>query len=160
MQIDETAIVHACELLRDYHWRNGRKDEANAWHQRAMERAGLQQSAEAERKGITVRDTFEPHGLPEEAVSALVTQLRAVAHVRKAYLVRKRVLHLAHRPYYILGFTATAPFRFYRIKRATEVLQAIHQSVQFPGEALIVNVESVNARFRRRFRKIQGARIV
>jgi hypothetical protein len=86
--------------------------------------------------------------------------LRAIARLRKAYLVRKRVTHLAHRPYYILGFTATAPFWFYRIKRATEVLQAIQQSVQFPGEALIVNVESANSRFRRKFKKIQGARIV
>ena len=160
MQIDETATVHACEVIRDYHWRNGRKDEATSWHQRAMERAELQQAAEAERKGITLRDTFEPHGLPEAAVAALVTQLRAVARLRKAYFVRKRVTHLAHRPCYILGFTATAPFWFYRIKRASEVLQAIQQSVQFPGETLIVNVESANARFRRKFKKIEGAKII
>ena len=160
MQIDETAIVPACEQIRDYHWRNGRKDEATAWHQRAMERAELQHAAEAERKGISVRDTFEPHGLPQDAVAALVTQLRAIAKLRKAYLVRKRVTHLAQRPCYILGFTATSPFWFYRIKRATEVLQAIQQSVQFPGEALIVNVESANSRFWRKFKRIEGARIL
>ena len=160
MQLDETLIVSACGRLRDYHWRQGRKEEAKAWHERLVARVELQHAAEGERKNITARDTVEPHGLPEAAITALSAQLRAVPGLRRAYLVKKRVVHLAHRPFYVLGFTATAPFWLYRIKRATEVLQKIREAVSFPGETLIVNVEGENSRFKRKFKRLNGARIV
>jgi len=40
------------------------------------------------------------------------------------------------------------------------VLRRIQQGVQFPGEALIINVEGANYRFGRKFRRIRGARIL
>ena len=159
-QLDEAMIAPACELLRDYHWRQGRKEEAKAWHQRLMARVELQQAAEVERKYIAARDTVEPHGLPEAAITTLSAQLRAVPGLRRAYLVKKRVVHLAHRPFYVLGFTATAPFWFYRIKRATEVLQKIREGVSFPGETLIVNVEGESSRLRRKFKRVKRAKLV
>jgi Zn-dependent protease with chaperone function len=159
-QLDETSIAVVCERMRDYHWRIGRKDEAKAWHQRLLERAELQRAAEEERKNVTTRDTFEPHGLPPDVVAALIEQLRAVPGLRKAYLARKRVAHLTHRPFFVLGFTCTAPFRFYRIKRANEVLRKIKDTVPFPGETWIMNVEGENSRFKRKFKRIDGARIV
>jgi Zn-dependent protease with chaperone function len=159
-ELDESAITAVCERVRDYYWRHGYKKEAHDWHQRLVERAELQRAAAEERKNVTTRDTFEPHGLAPEGLAALVERLRAVPELRKAYLARKRVAHLTHRPFFVLGFTCTAPFRFYRIKRANEVLRKIKDTVPFPGETWIMNVEGENSRFKRKLKRIEGARII
>jgi len=159
-QLDENAILQGCEALRDYHWRNGRQDEARAWHQRLVERAQLQQAAGKERNQVLLRDKFEPHDLPEGAVAELRAQLRAIQGLRKAYFVKKHVKHLAHRPCYVLGFSVTGPFRFHSKKRAGEVLARIQKAVQFPGETMILNVEGDNYRFGRKFKWMRGARIL
>lgn len=160
MQLDEDATVHACEALRDYHWRSGRKDEAEAWHRRLVERAQLQEAAAKERKDVTARDTFEAHGLPAAELARLQEQLRSVEGLVRAYLVRKRVVHLAHRPMYVLGYCVTRALWLHSGKRAAAVLQRIQEKVAFPGETLILNVESQNRRFARRFRQIEGARVI
>jgi Zn-dependent protease with chaperone function len=159
-ELDETLIISACERLRDYHWRHERKGEAKAWHLRLTERAELQFAAAEERKGVTTRDTFEAHGLTAEALAALVAGLRNVPEVRSAYLARKHVVHLADRPFFVLGFTCTAPLRFYRIKRANEVLKKIQETLRFPGETWIINVEGENSRFKRKLKRIKGARVL
>jgi Zn-dependent protease with chaperone function len=160
MQLDEDATLQGCERLRDYHWRNGRKEEAHAWHQRLVERAQLQQAAGKERNQITLRDPFERHDLAEAALAELCAQLRAIPELRKAYFVRKRVRYLAHRPCYVLGFSVTRPLQLHSQKRAREVLQRIQETVRFPSETLIINVEGVNYRFGRKFRWMRGARIL
>ncbi len=159
-QLDENTTLRACEVLRDYHWRNGRKEEAHAWNERLIERAELQQAAQKERNQVLLADKFERHDLPEDALAELRAQLRAIPGLRKAYFVKKRVKHLAHRPCYVLGFSVNGPFRFHSKKRAGEVLQRIQEAVQFPGETLIINVEGGNYRFGRKFRWMRGARIL
>ena len=160
MQLDEDAILRGCELLRDYYLCNGREDETRAWHQRFVERAQLQEAAQKERNEVLIKDDFELHDLPADGLAELRTRLQAIEGLRTAWFVKKRVKHLAHRPCYVLGYSVTGPFRFHREKRATEVLRRIQQGVQFPGEALIINVEGANYRFGRKFRRIRGARIL
>ena len=160
IELDENAMVRACEVLRDYHWRNGRKDEADAWHRRFFERAELELAAQEERSKIRLTDRYEPHGLPNDVLENLVGQLRAVEGLRKAYLVKKHVQHLAHRPCFVLGFTASGPLRWHSAKRAAEMVAAIQQTVVFPAETFILNVEGDNNRFAPKFRRIRGARIL
>jgi hypothetical protein len=84
----------------------------------------------------------------------------AIPGLRKAYFVRKRVEHLAHLPCYVLGYRVTGFFQLHSKRRAMEVLRQIQESVPFPGETLIINVEGANYRFRRKFRWMRGARIL
>jgi Zn-dependent protease with chaperone function len=160
MALDEDAILKASELLRDYRWRQGRKEEAHGWHDRVVERAGLLQAAARERDQITLKDKFEPHGLPAEALEALVAQLRAIPRLRRAYLLRKRVEHFPQRPFYVLGFRATGPLQLHSKKRALEVLQRVRETVGFPGETFIMSTEGEYYRFDRKFRRMRGARIL
>jgi Zn-dependent protease with chaperone function len=160
MRLDEDAILRASELLRDHHWRQGRKAEADAWHERVVQRAALLQAAAQERDQITLRDKFEPHGLSEAQLAALVAQLHAVRGLRAAYLLRKRVEHFPQRLMFVLGYRATGWFQLHSKKRAAEVLRRMQESVQFPGETLIVNVEGENYRFGRKFAWKRGARVV
>ncbi|MDH4094721.1 MAG: M48 family metallopeptidase [Betaproteobacteria bacterium] len=160
MRQDEFAIARCSELMRDYHWRGGRKTEADAWHQRLLERAADQRGAEKERSEVNLKDKFERHGLAAEDLARLLAQLRAVPGLRKAYFVRKRVAHLAHRPFHVLGFKASFPLQPGVKKRAAAMMQSIQERVQFPGETLIVNVEGENYRFGRKFAWMRGARIL
>ncbi len=160
MDLDKAIIVQACELLRDYHWRNGRKDEAHAWHQRLIERAQMLDDAAKERNQVLLVDKFEPHGLSDDALGALREQLRDVPHLRKAYLVKKRVKHVTDLPCYVFGLRVTGLFQLRNERRATETLRRIQESVQLPRETLIINVEGDNYRFGRKFRWMRGARIL
>ncbi len=160
MHLDENAILTGCELLRDFHWRAGRKEEAHAWHQRLVERAQLQEAAEKERSEVTLRDRFERHGLPEADLAALREALGKIHGLRRAYLVKKRVRHLPHRPCYVLGFAVTAFWQLHSRQRAVDVLRRIQESVRFPGETLIIGVEGDNYRFGRKMRWMRGTRVL
>jgi Zn-dependent protease with chaperone function len=161
MQRDPWQTARCCEALRDYCWRKGRKEEAHEWHRLMSERLELEQAAKKERDEIRTSDKFERHGLQAEALAQLQAQLEAIPGLRKAYLVRKRVKHMAERACYVLGYTVRRGWLPGQAKgRVQVVLQRIQESVSFPGETLILSVEGGNAAFGRKFRWMRGSRIV
>lgn len=161
MQLDEFSICGGAELLRDYHWRNGREEEAHAWHKRLIEREATERAAENERVSVRLTDKLDRHGLSEAELERLRAQLREIAGLGKVYFVRKRVEYLEHRHLYVLGFKLTGRLMSLRGKeRAKEVLRQIQQNVAFPGETLILNVERDNYRFGRKLAWVRGARIL
>ena len=160
MALDEEAIVAGCEALRDYCWRNGRKEEAHQWHGKMLARQNLLDAANAERDELNIKDKFERHGLSAAEIAELQQQLKKIAGLKKAYLVRKRVKHFPDRPLYVLGHTVSRWWSVHSKRRAQEVQQRILDSVSFPGQALILNVEGDNRRFGRKLRFMRGARIV
>jgi Zn-dependent protease with chaperone function len=160
MNLDEDYVFSACEALRDHCWHRGRQEEAHQWHRRLVERAQLQEAAAEERNQVLIKEKLDRHDLTDEAIGALRAQLQTIPGLRKAYFVKKRVRHLPHRPCYVLGFVVAGAFRLYNQRKAAEVLSRIQQTVQFPGETLIVNVEGDNYRFGRKFYWMRGARIV
>ncbi|MBS0370944.1 MAG: M48 family metalloprotease [Proteobacteria bacterium] len=160
MHLDENATANCCELLRDYHWRNDRQDEAHAWHQRLVERVTLQEAAAKERNGVAIGDRFERHGLAENDLATLRSALRSIPGLRKAYLVRKRVKHLPHSPCFVFGFKTSRWYQLHNERRAREVLRLIQESVSFPGETILINLEGNNSRFGRKFSWMRGARIL
>ncbi len=160
MKQDEEYILTGCETLRNYCWRVKREQEAHAWHKQLVERSELLELARKERDELHTGDKLEEHGLPEEAVANLRQQLQKIPGLRKAYLVRKRVQHLPHHPLYVLGHVVTSWWGLLSSKRAVAVQQAILDSVNFPGQTLIVNVEGGNAGFARKFRRVSRSRIL
>jgi Zn-dependent protease with chaperone function len=160
MQLDAGQTVRVCEALRDHAWHAGRKEEAHEWHRKMVARAELEQAAAKERNEVRLDDKFERHDLSPEALAALRAQLQAVRRLKKAYFLKKRVAHMSERPCYVLGFTVGSFFHWYTKRRAAEVLQRVKESVAFPAETLILNVEGGNYRFGRKFRWMRGSRIV
>jgi hypothetical protein len=160
MQLDEDAILSGSGALRDYHWRIGRQEEAFAWHQRMIERAQLLEAARRERDQVSVKEKFDRHGLSDAELSRLRESLRAIPGLRKAYFVKKRVRYLQHATCYVLGYRVTAWYQLHNKARAQEVLRGIKESIRFPGETLIMNVEGPYSQFGRRFRWMRGARVV
>jgi Zn-dependent protease with chaperone function len=158
MQKDEQFIVAGCEVLRDYCWRKGRKEQAHAWHARMVERARTLEAARAERSQVTLKDKFERHGLPDDVIEGLRRQLAAVQGLKKAYLVRKLVYNLPQQPCYVLGHVARG-FLWNRKKAIADVQRQIVEKVLFPVQVLVMSVEGVNYRFGRKLRFMRGSRI-
>jgi uncharacterized membrane protein YphA (DoxX/SURF4 family) len=109
-----------------------------------IEEAEVEELARKERGCVSAKDKFEPHGLPEGRLVPLVAQLRAVPNLSAVFLVKKRVLFFPHRPLYVIGYTVTGRFVLDGTRRATEVLERIEESVQLPGDTLIVNIDDEN----------------
>ena len=160
MQLDEGAIVRCCEALRDFHWRHDRREAAQEWHRRFVERAQLEVAAARERNEVRLDDDFDPHDLDAEALAELQRRLRAVKGLGRAYFVRKRVTHMPSKACYVLGFTTGGLLAVHSEDRDAEVLASIQQDVSFPAETMIISVDGTNYRFRRKFQRVRGSQIV
>ena len=160
MQLDEEAAVSACEVLRDYCWQQGRKEEAQSWQLRMIECSKLQQMVDHEKKNLFIQDHFDPHGLDEDKLAQLQAELKSIPGLCKAYLVKKRIPSRPGLLFYVLGYTATEKYRFYNKRRAIQVLDQIQQTVTFSGETSIINVEKSNAKFEKIFLKVNDSRIL
>ena len=124
------------------------------------EHMALQLAAEKERDGVRNSDKFERHGLDPAALAQTQAQLEAIPGLRKAYFVKKRVRHMPERACYILGFTLGGWLPWRKKDSFQVVLRRIQESVQFPGETMILSVQGGNSAFGRKFRWMHGSRIV
>jgi hypothetical protein len=88
-------------------------------------------------------------------------QLRAIEGLHKAYFVKKRVRYMPERLCFVLGYTVRGGWLPGQKKGSAQVVrQRIQETVTFPGETMILNVEGGNAAFGRKFRWMRGSRIV
>jgi len=159
MQGDEEFIIAGCEVLRDFCWRKGRREQAQGWHTRLIERSRMLEEARDERSQVTLDDELERHGLPASALEELRKQLAGVPGLKKVYLVRKRVRRFPERPCYVLGYRVRAWWPPHRRRLAARVQSQIAETVVFPGHGLVVSVEGENRWFGRKLRIMRGSRI-
>jgi hypothetical protein len=160
MERDPWEIVRCCAALLDYCLRKGRKEEAREWGRRMSDRIALEHAAKKERDEIRTSDTFERHGVDPAALAQIQAQLKAIPGLRKVYFVKKRVRHMPEHACYVLGFTLGGWPRWGKKDNSQLVLRRMQESVQFPGQTMILSVDGENSAFGRKFRWMRGARIV
>jgi len=159
MMLHEDAIGPGCELLRDYYWRHGEEEQAHAWHARLLERSKVLDAARAERSGVGDKAVFEPNALSAGQLQDLRSQLQRLRTVRRAYLVRKQLTHLPHRPLYILGYVLKRRLPFSRDVSVEVARSQIAGQIGFPGEALVVDI-GVRRKLGRKLRAIRDSQIL
>jgi Zn-dependent protease with chaperone function len=160
MERAPSEIGRCCEALRDYCWRKGRNEEARDWHRRMSERMALEHAARKERDEVRTSDGFERHGVDPAALAQMQAQLKAIPGLRKVYFVKKRVRNMPERACYVLGFALDGWLPWGKKDSSQAVLRRIQESVQFPGETMILSVEGKNSAFGRKFRWMRGSRLV
>lgn len=104
IEADPDAVVPACERAIGHLEAQGRSEEAERYRQRGEQQLEVFEAANIERAEVKVDDDLEPAELDE----TLVEQIRATVErhndVGAAYLVRKRLEHLAEEyPLYVLA---------------------------------------------------------
>ena len=160
MALDDEATAACCELLRDYHWRGERKKDAHQWHERLTQRQTLDANEQHARSQVTLEDTFEPHGLSEETIALLRQQLTTDTHLRRAYLVRKKISRHPERPCWVFGFVATPPFHLFSVARVTKAVQDLQASVSLPEGTVLVNVENANTPFEAKLKRVASSQVL
>lgn len=136
MAADDRLTMAACELVYLYMMRAGRAQEAEAYRVRLIDQRALEERAAEQRIAPRWRDRFEEHGLGQEDLSRLVEQLRTYHAVRRAYLLRKRVSILPHRPYYVLLVRSTTSIRNLDYSLA----QLLANAIEFPSDAYVLHL--------------------
>ena len=136
MTIDDRLTVGGCELAYLYMMRAGRGPEAEAYRLRLADQRQLEERAAEQRTAPRLRDRFEEHGLDQPELTRLSESLRVYHAVRRAYLVRKRVSILPHRPYYILLVKSTTALH----KLDYSLAQLLASALEFPSDAFVVHL--------------------
>jgi Zn-dependent protease with chaperone function len=164
MDADPEAIVPGCDLAASFLAERGREQEAEAYRRRAEEQIELFQRAGAEREEISVDDELEPHDLPPEVVRTLRERIAAHADVARAFLVRKRLRHLADE--YPLYVVAVVPKNRWRTlwreadddRDELPLADRVAQSIELPHDFQVL-VPGPRSGLDSRLERIEGAEI-
>jgi Zn-dependent protease with chaperone function len=112
MDADHEAILPACETAIGYLESRGRSDEAERYRARGEQQMEVYGAATAEREEIDVTDELEPANLDPALVEHVRAAVAREKEAGKAYLVRKRLRHLAEEhPLYIVAVIPTKRWR-------------------------------------------------
>jgi tetratricopeptide (TPR) repeat protein len=147
-------------LLFDYHWRHGRREEAEQ-ARASLDQAGHRlETARRERASLAEDPVFVPHGLSPEVLDPLRLALANVPGLRAAYLVRRVVVEMPEVPCYFVGLTPDQ--RWWKLRREAdnERLRAmVGGAVAWPESTFIVVGQGSNTRLVKRMQQVPGAEL-
>lgn len=130
MRLDARLASAGAELLADHLRRTGRDAEAAERRAESVRQGDRLDAAQAERQRLTPKDEFEPAGVDEAALAALRAHLAVHPRVHRAWLARKRVVHLPEHPCYVLLCTFRwRTFEFASDRKTAELWAAVLQDL-------------------------------
>jgi Zn-dependent protease with chaperone function len=161
MEQDPASVPHLASVLGDYSTRRDRPDDAKRWYERASSAADTLAAVEREESTIRLTDTFVRHDLESDALEWLRGVLARTAHLKRAYLVRKKmpVAGPAGQHVYVLAISVRGWRQATRESHTAEATEQLLQSGALPSGAIIIGVNGENYRFGRKFFWMRGARI-
>lgn len=158
---ESSVAVPAAIALRDHAARRGRPQDAERWHRHAVTLSERREAIEREQSVVRLSDKFVRHDLDTERLAALQARIRALAGVKRAYLVRKQIPvdggPMEHG--YVLGLSLAGLGDRARATHMGPALEALQSPGVLPDGTLIVCVNGTNYRFGRKFYWMRGARI-
>lgn len=160
MANDVASVPQLASILRDYCSQHAREADAQRWHAIAVEAAESAALLGRESSTLRLSDRYERHGLQADALTRLQDDLKSVAGLKRAYLVRKRVeMHGGTRFVYVLGIRARALPGKSLEHSIVEILQRLQGLEHMPEGTVIFSVQGSNYRFGRKFFWMRGAKI-
>lgn len=159
MSADREYVIPACMMAHALLRRLGRDDEAAAYWARAQDHQRVVDAAYRERglDALKHTDAFLPHGLDDARLAEVSAQL-AVPGVKRAYLVRKRVVHLPEEPCFVIavvpGWRTGLPG-----SGSQRLVERVIQGVTLPGTCIVITLESMQRRFSRPIREVPGSEV-
>jgi hypothetical protein len=154
------SFLSVAELSFNYLWAQGRREDAERWRRRYIEREQVMNAASQERSTYLPKMAVQAHDLPAEEVERIRSVLTDHPGVRRAYLVRRVVKHLPDQPSYVVGIVPRiAWYRPIRVPFLRELTAGIARSTTWPPDTHIIPLEMELKGLRKKFRKIPGALI-
>lgn len=131
-------------LQQAYHQRRGDKEAARRLQAETLRHADRSDAAEAERNTISRTDNFLPHGLGEEKLADLRTNLAGLGtHIKRAWLLRKELTQFVEHPLYVLVVEHKSG-RSITDNTSTLLVNKVVEAVTLPGQGFIVPLTKAN----------------
>jgi Zn-dependent protease with chaperone function len=161
MAQDPSCVPQVAVRLHQYAARHGREEDARRWETLAIEASRKLEHIDREETTVRLRDTFLRHGLDGTALARLRQALAVIPHLKRAYLVRKRIPIAGEeaRLCYVLGIAMRAWTGSARATRSAGAVAQLQQSPGLPPGTVIMPVDGPNYRFGRKFFWMRGARV-
>lgn len=153
MELDPLRTVDCCQMIYGFLKSVNQGERAEQYLDKAEVGQTMILEAQAERSKVTEQDSYQEHGLTQEEVSNLESQLANIQHLKKAYLFRKTTKHFPDRPQYLL--LVAPPWH----KEGQDVAKQISQTIVFPGATLIINNTLAPAKLRQAVKQIKNAEL-
>jgi Zn-dependent protease with chaperone function len=150
MQLDDEAREPGAQLLYTYFYARHDLSRCDRYRGTLQQVQLERQLASLERAQLRANDVLGPHGLERAGLAPCVEALRNERTVRRAWLARKQVRHLARIPAYVLCVE-------YKLLRSGNENRLAHLADALGAGRTCLVVSSASAR--RRVRKIERALI-
>jgi Zn-dependent protease with chaperone function len=162
MAADATVVLPACAVAAAYLEERGRVAEAERYRERADRQTEVYAAAAEERESVADEDELEPPNLPPEVLDRLRERLESNPDVARAYVVRKRVEHLADElPLYVVGVIPRHEWR--QLWREADddkvsLAEQLVEQIELPGDFQVV-VPGPRSAMKTRLEAIDGAEV-
>lgn len=136
---DEQWMSRACDALQDHYRATGQTDRLHAIRGRLDRHESEASSARSERATIRPQDTFLPHGLTDDSLSALRALLTFQPDCAAAWLVRKDLRYFPWRPLFVLCVVGKpSGWGLDRYEHDRALVNRLIPLVQLPGQVLVL----------------------
>jgi len=159
MAMDDEFTPPACAVAAGLLDLLGRADEAEAYRRRIGDYHRVLEAAERERMHQTLspRNRFLPHGLDDEQLAALRAQV-AQPGVKAAFVVRKDVVHLPHKPCFVIALQPRTG-RLGLPGESARLVNRVIEGVSLPGTCIVLTLEATQRRFYKPLRDVPGSEV-
>jgi hypothetical protein len=138
MAEEDECVPAAGELLHDYYRRAGRNEKLRELDALLDRHEKEREASQAERREVTARDRFLPHGLSAPELEALRKILAAEPELARADLARKDLRHFPKQRLFLLSVRRRAPWhRLPSRDRDQQLVNRLTRNVRLPGRVLV-----------------------
>ena len=157
MQLERATTGDASLLLSGFYFDEGNKELAEEFRKRAEEHFEREQKQQEQALRFTENDHFIPHGLDENAIKEIQTQLTKVRGLERAYLVRK-VIDGSDASIYVLGVLAGFTWRDgQNAKHLDPLFEELANIPGLPSPMVFLSLEGQYAGLLHKVDEIDGA---
>lgn len=155
VQRDTSARLEASLILRDFHLRHGRVEQAAVHHQEALDENRADRHRQNELVRLPSPESMGPHDLTPAQVEELVDQIRDEPFIQEIYLATRDVAG-ASQPVYVVGIVGG--FQSHSETLAARANRVRGRIKLLPNVQVFV-LKGAGRRLRKTFRNIPGSRI-
>ena len=160
MEKDVNSIPYGCEIISAFLIARDRAEEAEKYGECIAGYYDEVALGQQERETIAVTDEFESHGLSDEALEALRSQLEEFPLLAKAYLVKKVCKHFPESPGYVLGVVSKRVLYGLQIdRRDRKLISELAAGVNCTGYTFIIPLEHDYKPLLKIFKRFDGAEV-
>jgi hypothetical protein len=157
---DENLLEPACELMFGFYRDTGNHDRLKAIRDRLDQHQATLAASVQERQSVTPSDSFVPHDLSSEHLSAVQKLIQNYPEISSAWLARKKLQNSQKQRLFVLCFETRRPWYWFRNEgNAEHLISQISSQIKLPGRVLVFTTSGPFSRVATKTRSVPSASI-